>query len=321
MALIEHNYLPKELNEIIMPNKEEIINRINLHLENDEMNLLLIGSQLTFKTNAIPLIVKEYYKRLHLTNYTQYILQIDCFNDINLSNTNNDIKIFCKIITQYKKFLIIDNFDIINESNQQYLKIIMDTCKNTFFIFGCENTNKINDIIQTRMTPIYFEDLNTSNYRELIQNISTKEKINFDINELLKYTNITPYFIFNLFNKLKLLGKTEIDDINIYINLINISIMDNYTQLIIKNNIKDATYILFNLFDKGYSLLDIYNFLYEYYKVSHYEYKYKYIEQLCKYIQYIYDGFDNKIMLLFFTNELVDIYNKTNIYEKSNYKI
>ena len=25
MALIEHNYLPKELNEIIMPNKEEII--------------------------------------------------------------------------------------------------------------------------------------------------------------------------------------------------------------------------------------------------------------------------------------------------------
>ena len=39
------------------------------------------------------------------------------------------------------------------------------------------------------------------------------------------------------------------------------------------------------------------------------------------YIQYIYDGFDNKIMLLFFTNELVDIYNKINIYEKSNYKI
>ena len=71
MALIEHNYLPKELNEIIMPNKKEIINKINLHLDNDEMNLLLIGSQLTFKTNAIPLIVKEYYKRLHITNYTK----------------------------------------------------------------------------------------------------------------------------------------------------------------------------------------------------------------------------------------------------------
>jgi DNA polymerase III delta prime subunit len=321
MALIEHNYLPKELNEIIMPNKTEILNKINLHLDNDEMNLLLIGSQITFKTNAIPLIVKEYYKRLQITNYTQYILQIDCFNDINLSNTNNDIKIFCKIITQYKKFLIIDNFDIINESNQQYLKIIMDTCKNTFFIFGCENTHKINDIIQTRMTPIYFEDLNISNYKELIETICTKENINFDINELLNYTNITPYFIYNLFNKLKLLGKTQIDDITIYINLINISIMDDYTQLIISNDIKGATNILFCLFDKGYSLLDIYNFLYEYYKVSQYEYKYKYIEQLCKYIQHIYDGFDNKIMLLFFTNELVDIYNKNTIYEKSNYKI
>ena len=56
-----------------------------------------------------------------------------------------------------------------------------------------------------------FEDLNISNYRELIENISEKENIHFDINELLKYSNITPYFIFNLFNKLKLLSKTQID--------------------------------------------------------------------------------------------------------------
>lgn len=315
MSLIEHKYIPSDLNHLIIPKKTEMLRDINLHIENNDMNLLLIGSHITFKSIAIPLIIKEYYKRRHVHNYAQYILNIDCFNDINFSGTNNEIKVFCKMITRVHKFLIIENFDIINEPNQQYLKILIDTCKNTFFIFGCENTNKINEIIQTRLSPLYFDDFTKENYREIITTISTNERIFFDVNTLLEYKNISPYFIYNLFNKLKLLNKTQIDDIRPYINLINIQTFDEYTDHIIANNVKLATNVLFLLFDKGYSLLDIYNFLYEYYKSMTYEYKYKFIEKICKYIQYIYDGFDNKIMLMFFTNDLIYIYN---IYEKSN---
>jgi hypothetical protein len=315
MSLIEHKYIPTDLNHLVLPKKTEMLSDINLHIENNDMNLLLIGSHITFKSIAIPLIIKEYYKRRHVHNYSQYILNIDCFNDINFSGINNEIKVFCKMITHVHKFLIIENFDIINEPNQQYLKILMDTCKNTFFIFGCENTNKINEIIQTRLTPLYFDDLTTENYREIITTISTNEHIFFDVNTLLEYKNISPYFIYNLFNKLKLLNKKQIDDIRPYINLINIQTFDEYTGHIIANNVKLATNVLFLLFDKGYSLLDIYNFLYEYYKSMTHEYKYKFIEKICKYIQYIYDGFDNKIMLMFFTNDLIYIYN---IYEKSN---
>ena len=61
--------------------------------------------------------------------YSQYILNVDCFNDINLSNETNDIKTFCKTIKNYKKFIIIDNFDIINENNQQYIKMLIDSLK------------------------------------------------------------------------------------------------------------------------------------------------------------------------------------------------
>ena len=174
MALIEHKYIPTELNKLILPKKTEMLHDIHLHIENNDMNLLLIGSHITFKSIAIPLIIKEYYKRQHVHNYSQYILNIDCFNDINFSGTNNEIKVFCKMITHVHKFLIVENFDIINEPNQQYLKILMDTCKNTFFIFGCENTNKINEIIQTRLSPLYFDDLTKENYREIITNISTE---------------------------------------------------------------------------------------------------------------------------------------------------
>ena len=241
-----------------------------------------------------------------LNNYKDLVMNIDCFMDITFSNTINEIKTFCKTNTHHTKIVVIDNFDIINESNQQYLKKWMDTCKNTIFMFGCENTNKINEIIQTRITPIYIEDLNIDNYRELIETISKKENIIIDnIDELLKYKNMTIYFIYNLFYKLKLLKITHVQNIIPYITLIDYTHFDNFFDLIHKQQLKNAIKILFELYDKGYSLIDIYHFMYEYIKASSHPNKYIIIEKLCLYIQYIYDGYDNKIMLMFFTNEIV----------------
>lgn len=308
MDLIEHRYLPHNLNEIITPNKEAIIEQINYHIANNNMNLLLIGSPYTFKSNTLHLIIKEYYKKEGIESYNSFILSLDCFNDINFSNLNNDVNTFCKTNSFHKKFLIIDNFDIISEGNQQYLKILMETCKNTFFLFSCENTNKINEIIQTRVTPIYFNDLDKDNYVELITHISKSENIFFDIEPLINHSNISPYYIYNIFNKIKLLNETEID-INKYILTINYDIFDKYIQCITNKDVKAATNILFDLYEKGYSLLDIYYFFYEYIKLTQNANKYNLIEQVCVYIQYIYDGFDNKLMLLFFSNDIIVKYN------------
>jgi DNA polymerase III delta prime subunit len=308
MDLIEHKYLPHHLNDIITPNKDAIIEQINNHIATHNMNLLLIGSPYTFKSNTLHLIIKEYYNKVGVDSYSSFILSLDCFNDINFSNLNNDVNTFCKTNSFHKKFLIIDNFDIISEGNQQYLKILMENCKNTFFLFSCENTNKINEIIQTRVTPIYFNDLNKENYVELITHISKCENIFFDIEPLINHSNISPYYIYNIFNKIKLLNETTID-INKYILTINYDIFDKYIQYIATKDVKAATNILFDLYEKGYSLLDIYYFFYEYVKLTQNANKYNLIEQVCFYIQYIYDGFDNKLMLLFFTNDIVVKYN------------
>ena len=94
MELIEHKYLPQDLYDIVSPNKKEMLEQINHHIESNTINLLLIGKQHNFKSRAIHLIVKEYYKREGVHAYGSLILTIDCFNDINLSNTNNYIKTF-----------------------------------------------------------------------------------------------------------------------------------------------------------------------------------------------------------------------------------
>jgi hypothetical protein len=58
-----------------------------------------------------------------------------------------------------------------------------------------------------------------------------------------------------------------------------------------------------------YPLNFFYYFMYEYLKTNpKREVRYIYIEKICFYIQYIYDGFDHKLMLLFLTNELFSIY-------------
>ncbi len=311
MKLIEEIYTPKTLDEIITPKYEELLGQIREHINSDRMNLLCIGSTNTYKLIAMQLMLKEYYSLLKIQNYNEYVLVIDSFTDITFSNTINELKTFCKSTATYKKYVFIDNFDIINESNQQYFKTLIDQSPNIFFLFGCENTTKINEIIQTRTTPIYFEDLTLGEYKQLIERIVNGENFKIkNIDVLFEYSNLTIYYIYNLFNKLKILDLKEIDDITPYITLLENSVLNNYVDKVKKGDIKEGTKLLFGLYEKGYSLLDIYHFIYEYIKTNQTirGISYLFIEKICYYIEHIYNGYDNKLMLLFFTTDLVEIY-------------
>jgi hypothetical protein len=305
---MEDKYMPKKLKDILVPNSQEIINTIYHHIKTDNMNLLLIGSNNTFKQYAMKLILNEYYGDI---DYKEYVLTIDCFTDITFSGTINELKTFCKSNTKIKKCVMIDNFDIITEVNQQYFKTLMNTCNNVFFLFGCENTSKINEIIQTRMTPIYFQDLTTVEYKQLIDTIMTGENITIqNLNVLLECSHLSIYFIFNLFNKFFLFHLKHISDIKPYITLLDNKILDDYFSLVHNEQVKEGTLKLFELYENGYSLLDIYHFIYEYLKGNQKlrGINYLYIQKICYYINHIYEGYDNKLMLLFFTNELFTIY-------------
>jgi hypothetical protein len=265
----------------------------------------------TFKLQAMKLVLNEYYSG----NYKDYVLFIDCFTDINFSGNINELKTFCKTNTKRRRCVFIDNFDIINEINQQYFKTLMDQSPNVFFMFGCENTSKINEIIQTRMTPIFFDDLGKNEYRSMMQMMMDGENIVIDNYELLlNCSHLSIYYLYNLFNKITLLGLKHIQDISPFIIILDNQTLDKYFELVHNEKIKEATFKLFELYEKGYSLLDIYHFIYEYLKENQRlrGLSYIYIEKICYYINSIYEGYDNKLMLLFFTNELNMIYKTRN---------
>lgn len=309
MKLIEEKYSPKTLEDIITPKRKDIITKLSFLLK-EQKNILFIGTNNTFKSIAMKLAIEEYYG-LPLSESKESVLVIDTFKDLSFyNNQHNDLRNFCRCSTK-KKCVLIENFDIIHENNQQYLKEIMDESPKILFLFGCENTTKINEIIQTRVVPIYFEPLTQIEYRVLIERISEGENISIkNIEVLLEYPNLTIYYIYNLFNKFFLLGLTEIEDISPHISLLDTRILESFFNTLEKEEIKEATQILFGLYENGYSLLDIYYFMYEYLKINkkRREIRYMYIEKVCFYIQHIYDGYDTKVMLLFLTNELFSIY-------------
>jgi hypothetical protein len=314
--LIEDKYMPKKLNDILAPNSIQLIQTLHQHIKDDNMNLLFIGTMNTFKLQTMKLVLNEYYETDNVKDYKEYVLIIDCFTDITFSGNINELKTFCKTNSKRRRCVFIDNFDIINEVNQQYFKTLIDHSPNVFFMFGCENTSKINEIIQTRMYPIYFEDLTRNEYKILVQNISKNEGIIIDnVDYLLECSHLSIYYLFNLFNKFILLELNHIVDIRPHIILLDNQTLDRYFELVHEQCLKEATFKLFELYEKGYSLLDIYHFIYEYLKGNKKlrGISYLYIQKICYYINNIYEGYDNKLMLLFFTNELSMLYKNRNI--------
>jgi len=301
MKLMEEKYRPTSLDQILSPNREDLMSRLQCLIEKQK-NILFIGSAHTFKSVVMNLIIRDKPK--------ESVLVIDTFTDLSFyNNPQNELRNFCKSSTKHK-CVVIEHFDILHENNQQYLKEIMDECPKIWFLFGCENTSKIHEIIQTRVSPILFEPFTSVEYGQLLDRMSEGEQIRIHNPEvLLAYPNLTLYYLYNLFNKFVLLGLTDIPDVSPYITLLDTRILTQFFETMEREQIVEATQILFGLYETGYSLLDIYYFMYEYLKTSaRRDVRYLYIEKICFYIQYIYDGFDHKLVLLFLTNELFSIY-------------
>ena len=305
MNLVE--YKPTLLKDVIIQNKASVLKKINECIHNNNMNMLLYG---IVQKNIIPLIINEYYMYTYNIIPKNSILEVDCFSDLNLSAANNDIIIFSKSQYLYKKFVIIYNLEHIAENIQVYFKNIMNT--NTFFIFCSECKKKVYESILTRCVHIEFEPLDYINSKYMLELLCNQENITIvDPDEILIQTQYNIDYIISLLNYMKLLKKTKIekDSIDKYIQLIKDKDLLDYFELIKQKKIKESFQILFNYYDKGFSILDIYYFMYEYSKTKlENPFNYKIIELLCEYIHNIYEGYDHKIWLALLTNDINIIY-------------
>ena len=91
---------------------------------------------------------------------------------------------------------------------------------------------------------------------------------------------------------------------------ISFYILEDYTNLIKQNKIEDALNLIYDLYDRGFSVMDILDNYFVFIKqcVSLTEdEKYKIIPYICKYITIFHNIHEDEIELALFTNNLISI--------------
>jgi replication factor C small subunit len=303
-------YKPKTLNDFLSNNNLKEL--INSYINIDELNIIFLGDSGSGKTTLIECILKEYYKNNILDSD---ILIINSLKEQGISFYRNEVKNFCQTITlsDKKKTIIIDDIDSINEQCQQVFRNYIDKYSNNInVIMSCSNIHKIIDTLKSRVSILKLESINKNIIDNIVTRIITKENIiieDFVKEKLYQISNYSIRNIINYLEKIKLYNKSITEE-NLYILCSNISYfsLENYTKLCMQNNFNESLKILYNFYNIGYTLMDIYDEYFIYIKYSNIlNNKQKIIinKILCKYISIFYNNHEEPIELAFFNKEII----------------
>jgi len=301
--------------------EDEMIEILRTLINMNNLNILFIGDIGSGKTTFLNASIKEYYKGLKYSEYKDNILHINSLKEQGINFYRNDVKTFCQTCSSVKgkkKIIVLDDIDIINEQSQQVFRNCIDKYShNVHFISSCSNSQKVIESLQSRLILIKIKPLQKENLNKIMKKIILNENIiiSEDAQEfILNICNNNAKILINYMEKFKLLN----EEVNLLLanNICtNISFVtfQNYTQLLIEGNIIDAIKLLYNIYDKGYSVMDILDNYFLFVKVTdmlNESEKYEIIPIICKYISVFHNIHEDEIELSLFTNNLTVIFTK-----------
>ena len=285
-------------------------------LKMDDINLLLYGNMGCGKTMLLESIVREYYGLSPNDSFPEYnIMYINNLREQGIGFYRNEMKTFCQsqsIIYGKKKMIMIDDIDNVNEQSQQVFRNYIDSYKkNIHFVSVCTNMQKVIESIQSRVHILQIRPLTIPEIKLHMDYIIKQENMNvhYDCKQyLLSVCNNSVRVMINYLEKLWLLNQPiTVELCKQTCSYMSTQHFDNYLQAFKKNDLKKAIQILQQLYDSGYSVIDIFDFFFTFLKstpVVDEETKYKIIPYLCKYITIFHTIHEDAIELCLFTNSI-----------------
>lgn len=316
-------YKPQSIDELELDNNLIIL--LNLILNINELNLLIIGNTGSGKSSLINIILNKYFKNTDIIN-NQNILYINNLNEQGIQYFRTEVKTFCQTTkNKFKKIIVIDDIDLINEQSQQVFRNCIDKYKkNVHFLCSCTNTQKVIESIQSRLNPIKISKPNEKSLENILNKISSKEGFVIDDDakkELIKLSNNSIRILINYLEKIKLINKPIRKE---YVSTICTNIcnndFDNFTELCKNNNLQEAIHVIMKLQDRGFSVMDILDSYFVYIKYNEDiedNNKYEIVKLICKYITVFHNIHEDEIELALFTNDIIILLNN-NIKENDN---
>ena len=313
--LFIHKYQPLYFNDFGTDNS--VVNMLKTLILIDNLNVLIIGDMASGKTSLLNALIREYYIGHTPKEYEENVLYINSLKEQGINYYRTDVKTFCQTcsnIKNKKKIIILDDIDIINEQSQQVFRNCIDKYShNVHFISSCSNIQKVIESLQSRFTIIKNKPLKRENLISIIENIKDTENIEIDEdaqNFIINVSNNTVKILINYMEKFKLLNQK----ITYYLAVqlcsnISFLIFEEYTKFILQKDLKQSIHLITELYDKGYSVMDILDNYFIFVKSStilNEEQKFKIIPCICKYITIFHNIHEDEIELALFTNNLVN---------------
>lgn len=283
----------------------------------DNLNILIIGDSASGKTSLLNTLIREYYVGHAPKEYEENVLYINSLKEQGINYYRTDVKTFCQTcsnIKNKKKFVILDDIDFINEQSQQVFRNCIDKYShNVHFMASCSNIQKVIESLQSRLIIIKIKPLERENMVSIINKVAQYENIEIEQDAKDFIINIacsSVKILINYMEKFKLLN-TKIT-YNLAVQLctnISFLIFEDYTKLILEKKTNEAIQMIYEIYDKGYSVMDILDNYFIFVKstvILDEEQKYKIIPYICKYITIFHNIHEDEIELSLFTNNLIE---------------
>ena len=315
--LFNIKYQPKKIEDFEFDEKlkQLFINMVIM----DNLSLMIIGNSGSGKTTLINVLINEYYKDINNQNRNNNIMIINTLKEQGIQYYRNEVKTFCQIpsnIKNRKKIIVLDDIDLINEQSQQVFRNCMDKYShNVHFICSCINTQKVIESIQSRMINIKLTLLTKEKLKKIFNKIKTNENFIIDKdaeNFILNISNNSIRILINYMEQFKLINKNiDYELVNKLCTNINFNEFNEFLNLCMKNKLEEAVSIILNIYEKGFSVIDILDNFFIFIKINSNlseVYKYELIKLLCKYITIFNNIHEDEIELCLFANNIIDTF-------------
>jgi DNA polymerase III delta prime subunit len=317
--LFIHKYQPLYFNDFGEHN--EVVKMLKTLVFIDDINILLIGNIASGKTSLLNTLIREYYVGHLPKEYEENVLYINSLKEQGINYYRTDVKTFCQTCSNIKgkkKIVVLDDIDLINEQSQQVFRNCIDKYShNVHFISSCSNIQKVIESLQSRLTILRVQTLKREDLKAVINKIKAAENIQIteDAEDfIINISNNTVKILINYMEKFLLLRQPITFELaNMLCSNISFIIFKEYTNYVIKGELKNAISLIYDLVDKGYSVMDILDNYFMFVKSTNTlseEQKYNIIPCICKYITIFHNIHEDEIELSLFTNNIIQLLTK-----------
>jgi DNA polymerase III delta prime subunit len=324
MEIFLSKYKPYHLKEFgLDPKRMQLLNTL---FEIEDIQLLLVGPPCSGKTTLLYAILREYYQLSKTDSLSENnILFIHQLKEQGIHFFRNEMKTFCQSkcsIHGKKKMIVIDDIDNLNEQIQQVLRNHLDKYKhNIHIISACTNIQKVIESIQSRTHILQLNMPTHQQIGQLMQHILQDADIHIEPEALQKLhrqiesehekkveiiVKLEKMFIYsNQEIQWREIQWREIEDMTSQIKKEDLA---KYIQHVKKRELAPAIQEINKMQEKGYSVIDILENIYNYIKETDEltdKEKYQQIPLICKYITIFNKIHEDGIELALFTNQLI----------------